>query len=317
MKKSYLTEDRRQDLIDSILLNYEDYADNVGINFIGPTDKELESYTDEELEQAFKESESDREYSVGQMNHLDSLGVDNLEDDLLPALDQEPVYSDEDYPEDNLPTHSGMGRGGNPKWERGRHAASSSLGFRNNLKKESSIMKITANQLRKIIRETIEETMEETDGTISPEEFESIVTESKIRIPLSEDFGILTVTLGTVLGILAYKVGKGALGVASVAAQNLAYNLEQEAQAKLRAKAEAAKQANLDAAVASLANDQQLASMFKQLIQLQNSGTSKQVSALSKQITAYVNDNMADTGASPMDVRIALSKRAGAARSRY
>jgi hypothetical protein len=178
-------------------------------------------------------------------------------------------------------------------------------------------MKLTATQLRKIIRETVEETMAETDGVVSPEEFESIVTENKIRIPLNEDIGILTVTLGTVLGILAYKVGKGALGVASVAAQNLAYNLEQEAQEKLRAKAEAAKQANLDAAVASLADDPQLAAMFKQLIQLQHSGTSKQVSALSKQITAYVNNNMADTGASPMDVRIALSKRAGAARSRY
>lgn len=179
-------------------------------------------------------------------------------------------------------------------------------------------MKLTAIQLRKIIRETVEETMSETDDVVSPEEFESIVTESKIRIPLNEDFGVLTVTLGTVLGILAYKVGKATLGVASQTAQNLAYNLEQAAQEKLRMKAAAAKKAGIDAAVASLANDPKLASMFSQLIQLQHSGTSKQVRALSKQITAYVNDNMTQTGANPMDVRVALSKRASAAEpSRY
>ena len=103
-----LSESRRQDLIDSILLNYEDYADNVGIGFSGPTDKELESYTDEELEQAFKESESAREYSVGHMNHLDSL--DDVEDDFAPALAQEPVHSPEDHPADDLPSKAGMGR---------------------------------------------------------------------------------------------------------------------------------------------------------------------------------------------------------------
>ena len=178
-------------------------------------------------------------------------------------------------------------------------------------------MKLTAIQLRRIIRETVEEAMAETDDVVSPEEFESIVTESKIRIPLNEDFGILTVTLGTVLGILAYKVGKATLGVASQAAQNLAYNLNDAAQEQLRMKAAAAKKAGIDAAVASLANDSKLASMFSQLIQLQHSGTSKQVSALSKQITSYVSDNMEQTGADPMDVRVALSKRAGAARSRY
>lgn len=294
MKKNFLHEAKREDLIDSILMYNEEYADNVGINFIGPTQEDLQNFTDEELEQELKFAKTSYEGSVG---YGDTHG-ESEEDQ--PALAQEPVYSDEDHTEDNLPTYSGMGR-------------RSGRGFRTNIKRENGHMRLAINHLRKIIRETIEETVEET--AMSPEEFESIVTESKIKFRLNEDFGVLTVTLGTVLGILAYKIGKAAAGVAATAAQNLAYNLEQAAQDKLRAKAEAAEKANLDAAVASLADDPQLAKMFNQLIQLQFSGTSKQVSQLSKQITAYVNDNMNQTGADPMDVRIALSKRAGAARS--
>ena len=102
-----LSESKRQDLIDSILLNYEDYADNVGIGFIGPTFEELESYTDEELEQEFQRSEADREHSATHSAQLDSLEV---EDDFTPALEQEPVHSHLDHPGDNLPSRSGMGR---------------------------------------------------------------------------------------------------------------------------------------------------------------------------------------------------------------
>jgi len=67
-------------------------------------------------------------------------------------------------------------------------------------------MKITVSQLRRLIRETVEEVQSEMDedaAVVSPEEFEMIVTESAIRLRLNEDFGLLTVTLGTVIGILA------------------------------------------------------------------------------------------------------------------
>lgn len=177
-------------------------------------------------------------------------------------------------------------------------------------------MKITASQLRRLIRETVEEVQSEMDehgDVVSPEEFEMIVTESAIRLRLNEDFGLLTVTLGTVIGILAYKAGKKILGSAANAAAHVAYDLSAAAQAELRRKAAAAKQANFDAAVESLADDPELASMFEELKALRVSGSSKQVSDLSKQITAYVKANMAQTGAPSMDVRTALSKRAGAA----
>ena len=174
-------------------------------------------------------------------------------------------------------------------------------------------MKITETQLRRIIRETIEEIKTEMDDVISPEEFEMIVTESAIRLRLNEDFGILTVTLGTILGILAYKIGGAMLGAASQAAQDVANDMSIKAQAELQRKAAAAARANLDAAVESLADDPQLASMFEELKALRTSGSSRQVRELSGQITSYVKANMVQTGASAMDVRTALSKRAGAA----
>jgi len=177
-------------------------------------------------------------------------------------------------------------------------------------------MKITASQLRRLIRETVEEVQSEMDepgDVVSPEEFETIVTESAIRIRLNEDFGLLTVTLGTVIGILAYRAFTELGGIAAIKANQLANEASAAAQRELQAKARAAAQANFDDAVASLADDQQLASMFDELIALRDTGSASQVRALSKEITAYVKANMAQTGASAMDVRTALSKRAGAA----
>ena len=179
-------------------------------------------------------------------------------------------------------------------------------------------MKISLSQLRNIIKETVEEVgMTEIDEPVSPEEFELIVTESKIRLPLREDFGILTVSLGTILGILAYKAGKyavsranQAVAVAAVEAVKVADELSREAQEELRRKAAAAARSNLDAAVASLANDPQLAKMFQSLRMLKDAGaTRREVDALSKEITNYVRQNMTQTGASTMDVRRALGTR--------
>ena len=177
-------------------------------------------------------------------------------------------------------------------------------------------MKITASQLRRLIRETVEEVQSEMDGpgdVVSPEEFEMIVTESAIRLRLNEDFGLLTVTLGTVIGILAYQALTAVGGIAATKAKQLANEASAAAQRELQAKARAAAQANFDVAVASLADDQQLASMFDELISLRDAGSASQVRALSKEITAYVKANMAQAGVgvSAMKVRTALSKKAG------
>ena len=100
-----LSEARRQDLIDSILMYNEEYADNVGISSIGPTQKELQSFTDAELEQELEFAKSSYE---GSMSH----DMTDVDDDLdtSPALAQEPVHSPEDHPAGNLPSKMGMGR---------------------------------------------------------------------------------------------------------------------------------------------------------------------------------------------------------------
>jgi len=100
-----LSESRRQDLIDSILMYNEEYADNVGISFIGPTQEQLQSFTDAELEQELKFAKSSYEGST-------SNDMTDVDDDLdtSPALAQEPVHSPEDHPADDLPSRSGMGR---------------------------------------------------------------------------------------------------------------------------------------------------------------------------------------------------------------
>lgn len=100
-----LSESRRQDLIDSILMYNEEYADNVGISFIGPTQEELESLTDSELEQELTFAKSSYE---GSMSHDKADTDDDL--DTSPALAQEPVHSPEDHPADNFPSKMGMGR---------------------------------------------------------------------------------------------------------------------------------------------------------------------------------------------------------------
>lgn len=100
-----LLESKRQDLIDSILMYNEEYADNVGISFIGPTQEQLQNFTDAELEQELKFAKSSYE---GSMSHDMSDADDDL--DTSPALVQEPVHSHEDHPADNLPSRSGMGR---------------------------------------------------------------------------------------------------------------------------------------------------------------------------------------------------------------
>lgn len=99
-----LSESRRQDLIDSILMYNEEYADNVGISFIGPTQEELESLSDAELEQELVFAKSSYEGSSASSDMEDDV------DDFMPALDQEPVHSSEDHPADNLPSKMGMGR---------------------------------------------------------------------------------------------------------------------------------------------------------------------------------------------------------------
>ncbi len=103
--KKLISESRRQDLIDSILMYNEEYADNVGISFIGPTQEQLQNFTDAELEQELKFAKSSYE---GSMSHDMSDADDDL--DTSPALAQEPVHSHEDHPADDLPSRSGMGR---------------------------------------------------------------------------------------------------------------------------------------------------------------------------------------------------------------
>lgn len=108
----------REDLIYSILQICEEIADCIGINFWGPTQKELESYTDEELEQAFKESESTLKYSIGQMNDIDySDHEDNKRyfDDLDAKSSEDSEIEDlaDLGPEDGEEFHAfaGMGKG--------------------------------------------------------------------------------------------------------------------------------------------------------------------------------------------------------------
>lgn len=100
-----LSESRRQDLIDSILMYNEEYADSVGVSFIGPTQEQLQNFTDAELEQELKFAKSSYEGSM-------SNDTTDMDDDLdtSPALAQEPVHSPEDHPADDLPSRSGMGR---------------------------------------------------------------------------------------------------------------------------------------------------------------------------------------------------------------
>lgn len=104
MRKA-LSETRRQELIDNILMYNEEYADNVGISSIGPTQEELESLDDVELEQEleFAKSSYDGSSMSSDMN-------DDDVDDFVPALEQEPVLSPEDHTADNLPSKMGMGR---------------------------------------------------------------------------------------------------------------------------------------------------------------------------------------------------------------
>jgi len=154
--KKHLKEDRRQDLIDSILLNYEDYADNVGIAFIGPTSKELESYTDEELEAEFETSESDLRHSQvdddEKEDDFDSEEDNQYWDDLDSKSSEDSEIEDLAAlgPEDGeeFPKFTGMGRSSSFR---------ESVSIASNKRK---IMKLTARQLRRIIRETLEETME-------------------------------------------------------------------------------------------------------------------------------------------------------------
>ena len=105
LHKKLLSETRRQDLIDSILMYNEEYADNVGVSFIGPTQEQLQNFTDAELEQELKFAKSSYE---GSMSDDMSDADDDL--DTSPALAQEPVHSREDHPADDLPSRSGMGR---------------------------------------------------------------------------------------------------------------------------------------------------------------------------------------------------------------
>lgn len=99
-----LSESRRQDLIDSILGYNEEYADNVGISSIGPTQEELESLTDIELEQELEFAKSSYEGSSMPSDMNDDV------DDFMPALEQEPVHSSADHPADNLSSKMGMRR---------------------------------------------------------------------------------------------------------------------------------------------------------------------------------------------------------------
>lgn len=103
-RKKMLSEGKQADLINSILMYNEDYADNAGVGFIGPTQEELESFTDAELEQEFEFAKSAYEGSAG------SSSTDDEVAGALPALEQEPVHSLEDHPADDLPSKMGMGR---------------------------------------------------------------------------------------------------------------------------------------------------------------------------------------------------------------
>lgn len=105
MRRATLSESRREDLIDQILLYNEDYADLAGLNFIGYDYDQLKTFTDEKLEAEL----------VRRREALDSLEKRYApEDDFSPEddldLEQEPVHSPEDHPADDLPSRSGMGR---------------------------------------------------------------------------------------------------------------------------------------------------------------------------------------------------------------
>jgi hypothetical protein len=94
-----LSESRREDLIDQILLYNEDYADLAGLGFIGYDYNLLKTFTDEKLEAEL----------VRRREALASLEKRYAPEDDS-DLEQEPVHSPEDHPADDLPSRSGMGR---------------------------------------------------------------------------------------------------------------------------------------------------------------------------------------------------------------
>jgi len=214
--KKHLKEDkrRRQDLIDNILLNYEEYADNVGIGFIGPTFKELESYTDEELEEEFEISESDREHSSSYGENLGPLDIEDNPETDMPALDQEPVYSHLDHPSDNLPSRSGMGR---------RSSFKESILSRSTKEK---ITKITAKQLRTIIKEEVMNQAPKKKKDIAPKKKKDIASKFDDALKSAEnDEGVSKEFYQLVdKAIAAINSGKNPLSVVKALQKSVGYD---------------------------------------------------------------------------------------------
>lgn len=173
-------------------------------------------------------------------------------------------------------------------------------------------MKITLNQLKRIIREAVEQEMhDEVEEAISDESFDDIIlSETRMRRRLNEDFGIGTIVLAGLLGVLAWK----GIGVAAKAAGRVVGHMALEKQDQLEEKARLARRAEYRAVLDMLSNDRALADMLNQLDAMRGTATANEVKAHSKAITAYVNSQIkgkpgAHHGA--QHFRSVLSKRRG------
>lgn len=188
-------------------------------------------------------------------------------------------------------------------------------------------MRLTVSQLRRIIKEEVTNVMDggaelgAGDDVVSDEEFDMIVTEaSRLQRPqLNETFlGYENLSIGGIIAAFAFGAYMGSglpeyIGdKVESAVKRVVEHMKATHYMALKAHAAELKKKGLADAILSLSDDQVLASMFDELAALRGTGTKAEVSALSKQITEYVKANMAQTGAKPMDVRMALQNKRNA-----
>jgi hypothetical protein len=173
-------------------------------------------------------------------------------------------------------------------------------------------MKLTVTQLRRIIKEELESVLHEVG--VTGEEFMGILDEPTIGdLPVIESFSRRRLNEMTyeefrlIDALAGLAVSAGVAGLVSVKilgskVYNKILDRREQNAAKGRQKA-------IDDAMAPLVNDEKLAGMLEQLAQLKKTGTSTEVRTMSKWITDYIKENMSPTGADPMDVRKALTRR--------
>jgi hypothetical protein len=167
-------------------------------------------------------------------------------------------------------------------------------------------MRITVKQLKAIIKEAFEEA----NSQISDEEFDEIISGNGM-ISESE---ILNIAAGTIIGILSLGAGTYATARAVAAAKDLWYTLGRAAHDAARKQLRELADEDLNLAVKSLADDEELASMIDTLANMRGNASSREVAAQSKKITDYVRTHMKTREGArvdPMAVRKAYTAGSG------